>query len=156
TELSRNHGLFVIARNSSFQYRDRAIDAKHIGRELGVQYLVEGSIRKMGSHIRIAVQLVDTGQGNHLWAERYDRELQAGLTIQYEVTTSIVAAIAGHVQAAGIDKARRKRTGSLAAYDYFLRGLEHFNRSGTDDTIPARDMFARAAEIDPDFAQAHA
>jgi TolB-like protein len=156
TELSRNHSLFVIARNSSFQYRDRAIDAKHIGRELGVQYLVEGSIRKMGSHIRIAVQLVDTGAGNHLWAERYDRELQAVFAIQDEVTTAIVAAIAGQVQAAGIDKARRKRTGSLAAYDYFLRGLEHFNRSGSDDTIPARDMFARAAEIDPDFAQAHA
>jgi TolB-like protein/predicted Zn-dependent protease len=156
TELSRNHGLFVIARNSSFQYRDRAIDVKRIGRELGVQYLVEGSVRKMGSHIRIAVQLVDTGTGNHLWAERYDRELQAVFAIQDELTTAIVAAIAGQVQAAGIDKARRKRTGSLAAYDYFLRGLEHFNQSGSDNTVPARDMFARALEIDPDFAQAHA
>jgi TolB-like protein/Flp pilus assembly protein TadD len=156
TELSRNHSLFVIARNSSFQFRDRAIGAKHIGHELGVQYLVEGSIRKMGSHIRIAVQLVDTGTGNHLWGERYDRELQAVFAIQDEVTTAIVAAIAGHVQAAGIDKARRKRTGSLAAYDCFLRGLEHFNRSGSENTVPARDMFSRALEIDPDFAQAHA
>ena len=156
TELSRNHGLFVIARNSSFQYRDRAIDVKRIGHELGVQYVVEGSVRKMGSHIRIAVQLVDTGTGKHLWAERYDRELQAVFAIQDELTTAIVAAIAGQVQAAGIDKARRKRTGSLAAYDYFLRGLEHFNRSGSDNTVPARDMFARALETDPDFAQAHA
>ena len=156
TELSRNHGLLVIARNSSFQYRDHAIDVKRIGRELGVQYLVEGSVRKMGSHIRIAVQLVDTGTGNHLWAERYDRELQAVFAIQDELTTAIVATIAGQVQAAGIEKARRKRTDSLAAYDYFLRGLEHFNRSGSDDTVPARNMFARALEIDPDFAQAHA
>jgi TolB-like protein/Flp pilus assembly protein TadD len=151
TELSRNHGLFVIARNSSFQYRDRAVDVKRIGHELGVQYLIEGSIRKMGSHIRIAVQLIDAGTGNHLWAERYDRELQAIFAIQDEVTTAIVAAVAGYVQAAGIDKARGKRTGSLAAYDCFLRGLEQFNRSGSDS-----GMFARALEIDPDFAQAHA
>jgi TolB-like protein/Flp pilus assembly protein TadD len=156
TELSRNHGLFVIARNSSFQYRDRAIDVKRIGQELGVQYVVEGSIRKMGSHVRIAVQLIDAGTGSHLWAERYDRELQAIFAIQDEATAAIVAAITGHVQAAGIDKARRKRTGSLAAYDYFLRGLEHFNLAGIDHTVPARDMFARALETDPDFARAHA
>jgi TolB-like protein/Tfp pilus assembly protein PilF len=156
TELCRNHGLLVIARNSSFQYRDRAIDVKRIGHELGVQYVVEGSVRKMGAHVRIAVQLIDTGTGNHLWAERYDRELQAIFAIQDEVTTAIVAAIAGQVQAAGIDKVRRKRTGSLAAYDYFLRGLAHVVRFGGDDIFPARDMFARAIEIDPDFAQAHA
>ena len=156
TELCRNHGLLVIARNSSFQYRDRAIDIKRIGHELGVQYVVEGSVRKMGSHVRIAVQLIDTGTGSHLWAERYDRELQAIFAIQDEVTTAIVAAIAGQVQAAGIDKVRRKRTGSLAAYDYFLRGLAHFVRFGGDDISPARDMFERAIEIDPDFAQAHA
>lgn len=155
-ELSRNHGLFVIARNSSFQYRDRAIDIKRVGQELGVQYIVDGSVRKMGSQIRIAVQLIDTGTESHLWAERYDRGLQAIFAIQDEVTTSIVAAISGQVEAAGIDKVRRKRTESLAAYDFFLRGLEHFNRSGKDDTAPALDMFARAVEIDPDFAQAHA
>jgi TolB-like protein/DNA-binding SARP family transcriptional activator len=155
TELSRNHGLFVIARNSSFQYRDRAIDVKRIGHELGVHYVVEGSVRKMGSHVRIAVQLIDTGTGNHLWAERYDRELQAIFAIQDEVTTAIVAAVAGQVQAAAIGKVRRKRTGSLAAYDYFLRGLAHVVRFGGDDIFPARDMFARAIEIDPDFAQAH-
>jgi len=156
TELSRNHGLFVIARHSSFQYRDRVIDVKLIGHELGVQYVVEGSVRKMGSHVRIAAQLIDAGTGSHLWAERYDRELQAVFAIQDEVTAAIVAAIAGQVQAAGIDKVRRKRTGSLAAYDYFLRGLEHLNRFGSEDTVPARDMFTRAIEIDPDFAQAHA
>ena len=155
-ELSRNHGLSVIARNSSFQYRDPAIDVKRVGRELGVQYIVVGSIRKMGPQVRIAVQLVDTSTGNHLWAERYDRELQAIFAIQDELTTAIVAAIAGRVEAAGIEKMRRKRTESLAAYDFFLRGLEHINRSGREDVAPARDMFARAVEIDPGFARAHA
>ena len=155
-ELSRNHGFSVIARNSSFQYRDPAIDIKRVGRELGVQYVVVGSIRKMGPQVRIAVQLVDTSTGNHLWAERYDRELQAIFAIQDELTTAIVAAIAGRVEAAGIDKMRHKRTESLAAYDFFLRGLEHSNRFGRDDVVPARDMFACAVEIDPGFGRAHA
>jgi len=154
TELSRNHSLFVIARSSSFQYRGKPIDV--IARELGVQYVIEGSVRRMGTRIRIAVQLIDTVTGIHLWTERYDRELQAIFDIQDEVTTAIVGAIAGQVQAAGIDKARRKRTDNLAAYDCFLRGLAHVNRAGPEDTIPAREMFARATEIDPDFAQAHA
>ncbi len=157
-ELSRNHALLVIDRDSSFQYRDRTVDAKRVGRELGVQYVAEGSVRKKESHVRIAVRLIDTATGHHLWAERYDRELelQAVFAIQDEVTAAIVAAVAGQVQAAGIDRVRRKRTGSLAAYDFFLRGLAHFNRSGDDDTVPARDMFSRAIEVDPDFAQAHA
>ena len=130
--------------------------SKELGQELGVQYVVEGSIRKFGSHCRLGVQLVDAETRNHLWAERYDRELQDVFTIEDEVTTAIVAAVAGQIQAAGIDKLRRKRPANLAAYDYLLRGLEHFNRAGSEDIIPARDMFAQAIEIDPDFAQAHA
>jgi adenylate cyclase len=156
TELSRNHGLLVIARHSSFQYRNRAIDIRQVGHELGAHYVVDGSIRKTGSQIRIGVQLIDAATGSHLWAERYDRELQAIFTIQDEVTTAIVAALGGQVQAAGIGKVRSKRTDSLAAYDLFLRGLEHLNRSSSEDTVPARDMFARAIEIDPDFARAYA
>jgi adenylate cyclase len=156
TELSRNHGLFVIARNSSFQYRDQASDVKRIGRELGTHYVVEGSIRRMGPRIRIAVQLIDASSGSHLWAERYDRDLQDIFEIQDQVTAAIVGAIVGQVEAAGIDKVRHKRTDNFVAYDYFLRGLEHFNRSGSDDTLPAHDMFARAIEIDPNFARAHA
>jgi TolB-like protein/Tfp pilus assembly protein PilF len=156
TELSRNHGLLVIARNSSFQYRDQASDVKRIGRELGAHYVVEGSIRRMGPRIRIAVQLVDVAGGAHLWAERFDRDLEALFDIQDEVVRAIVATISGEVEAAGIEKVRRKRTDSLAAYDCFLRGLEHFNRAGSEDTVPARDFFARAAEIDPSFARAHA
>ena len=156
TELSRNHGLFVIARNSSFQYRDQASDVKRIAHELGPHYVVEGSIRRMGPRVRIAVQLVDAGSGSHLWAERFDRDMAALFDIQDEVVRAIVATISGEVEAAGIEKARRKRTDSLAAYDCFLRGLEHLNRAGSEDTIPGRDFFARAIEIDPGFARAHA
>jgi TolB-like protein len=156
TELSRNHGLLVIARNSSFQYRDQGSDVKRIGQELGANYVVEGSIRRMGTRIRIAVQLIDVASSSHLWAERFDRDLEALFDIQDEVVRAVVATISGQIEAAGIEKARHKRTDSLAAYDCFLRGLEHFNRSGSEDTIPAHDLFARAIEIDPDFARAHA
>ena len=156
TELSRNHGLLVIARNSSFQYRDQGSDVKRIGQELGANYVVEGSIRRMGTRVRIAVQLIDATSGAHLWAERFDRDLEALFDIQDEVVRAIVATISGQIEAAGIEKARHKRTDSLAAYDCFLRGLEHFNRAGSEDTIPAHDFFARAIEIDADFARAHA
>ncbi len=156
TELSRFHSLLVIARNSSFQYRDSAIDVKRVGRELGVQYIVEGSVRKAGEQIRVAAQLVDATTGSHLWAHRYDRELRDIFAIQDEVATAIVSTVVGEVQAAGIDKARRKRTDRLLAYDCLLRGQEHNNRFGNDDTAPARFMFEKAIAIDPSFAQAHA
>jgi TolB-like protein len=156
TELSCNHGLSVIARNSSFQYRATAVDVKRIGRELGAQYVVEGSVRRGGDHVRITAQLIDAATGGHVWAHRYDRELQDIFAIQDEVTAAIVGTVVGQIQAAGIDRARRKRTDSLAAYDYFLRGLEYHNRAGSEDTVPARQMFERAIEIDPDFARAYA
>jgi adenylate cyclase len=156
TELSCNHGLLVIARNSSFQYRKTAVDVKWVGRELGAQYVVEGSVRRGGERVRITAQLIDAGTGSHLWAHRYDRDLRDIFAIQDEVTMAIVGTVVGQVQAAGIDRARRKRTDSMAAYDYFLRGLEHHNRAGSDDTAPARQMFERAIEIDPGFARAHA
>jgi adenylate cyclase len=156
TELSCNHGLLVIARNSSFQYRKMAVDVKWLGRELGAQYVVEGSVRRGGACVRITAQLIDAGTGGHLWAHRYDRDLRDIFAIQDEVTMAIVGTVVGQVQAAGIDRARRKRTDSMAAYDYFLRGLEHHNRAGSDDTARARQMFERAIEIDPGFARAHA
>ena len=156
TELSRFRTLFVIARNSSFAFKGRAVDLKEVGRKLAADYVVEGSIRKAGNRIRITAQLIDTELGNHLWSEHYDRELRDIFAIQDEVTTAIVGAIVGQVQSAGIDKVRRRRTGSLEAYDWFLRGLEHFNRSGSDDTGPARTMFERAIQADPNFARAYA
>jgi TolB-like protein/class 3 adenylate cyclase/Flp pilus assembly protein TadD len=156
TELSHNHGLLVIARNSSFQYRDKAIDVKRVGRELGARYVVEGSVRRSGEQVRITAQLIDAATGGHLWAHRYDRALQDIFAIQDEVVTAIVGTVVGQIQAAGIERARHKRTDSMAAYDYFLRGLEYHNRSGSDDTAPACEMFKRAIDIDPDFARAHA
>jgi adenylate cyclase len=156
TELSRFHSLIVIARNSSFQYRDKAIDVRRTARELGVEYVVEGSVRRAGERLRITAQLVDPSSGAHVWAQRYDSNLSDVFAIQDELTTAIAAAVAGHVQVAGIGKVRRMRTDNMAAYDLFLRGLEHFNRGGREDTIPARQFFERAIEVDPDFAEAHA
>jgi TolB-like protein len=156
TALSHFRSLVVIARNSSFQYRDKAVDVKRVGRELGVQFVVEGSVRRASEHIRITAQLVDAATGGHVWAQHYDRNLPDVFGIRDELTTTIVATVAGQVEVAGIDKVRRMRTDSMAAYDVCLRGLEHFNRAGSDDTIPARQMFERAIEVDPDFAQAHA
>ncbi len=156
TELSRFHSLAVIARNSSFQYRDKAIDVRRAARELGVDYVIEGSVRRAAEHIRITAQLLDATTGGHVWAQRYDRNLADVFAIQDELTTAIAATVAGHVEGAGIDRARRMRTDNMTAYDLFLRGLEHTNRAGGEDTIPARELFQRAIEIDPDFAQAHA
>src|SRR5262249_21081003 len=120
------------------------------------QYVVEGSVRRSDEHIRITAQLIDAATGGHLWAHRYDRGLQDIFAIQDEVVAAIVGTVVGQVQAAGIERARHKRTDNMAAYDYFLRGLEYHNRSGSDDTAPACEMFKHAIEIDPDFARAHA
>jgi len=120
TELSRFQTLFVIARNSSFSYKSQAIDIKQIGRELGVRYVVQGSIRKAGQRIRVTAQLVETLTGSHLWAEKYDRVLEDIFAVQEEVTECIVGAVAPHVDAAELLKARR-RPGSLSAYELALR-----------------------------------
>jgi TolB-like protein len=156
TALARFHSLFVIARNSSFQYRDKAIDVKRVGRELGAHYIVEGSVRKIGLRIRITAQLVDAATGNHLWAEHYDRELQDIFAIQDEVVMTIVGRLAGQVETAGIGLMRRKRTENLAAYDYLLRGIENRNRFSDNDIDQALLMFRNAIALDPDFAQAYA
>jgi TolB-like protein len=149
TELSRFRSLFVIARNSSFQYR-AAADVK----ELGVQFVVEGSVRRLGGRIRIAAQLVEAATGNHLWAERYDRDMADLFAVQDEVTQAIAATIEGRMAASGAQRSRRKPTEDLAAYDYFLQGREKFERFvDLDATI---ELFRRAAELDPEFAQAYA
>jgi adenylate cyclase len=129
---------------------------KRAGQDLGARYIVEGSVRKAGSRVRITVQLVDTSTGNHLWAERYDRDLQDIFAIQDEVVTTIVARLARQVASAGLETARRKRTDNLAAYDYLLRGMEHLHRSGDGDIERACGMFERAIGLDPSFAEAHA
>ena len=156
TELSRFRSLFVIARNSTFAFKGRAVDMKEIGRKLEAQYVVEGSVRRAADRLRITAQLINAASGNHLWSERYDRDIRDMFEVQDEVASAIVGAIVGHVEAAGIDKLRRKRTGSPMAYDCFLRGLEHFNRSGTEDTVPAKQFFDEAIQIDPSFASGYA
>ena len=153
TELSRFHELFVIARNSSFQYRDKAIEVKRIGKELGVEYVLEGSVRKAGSRVRVAAQMVEATTGNHLWAERYDRDLADVFAVQDEIATTIAATLVGRGVASGAGKARRKPTMEWLAYDYFLQGRERVQQYDVDAAEP---LLRRAIELDPGFAQAYA
>ena len=128
TALSRRRWLFVIARNSSFAYRGRAVDVKQIGRELGVRYVLEGSVRKAGNRVRITGQLIDTSTGAHLWADRFDGVLEDVFDLQDQVTSSVVGAIAPKLEEAEIERSRRKPTESLDAYDFYLRGLAVMNQ----------------------------
>src|SRR5262249_20583131 len=123
--LSRIRWLFVIARNSSFTYKGKAVDVKQVGRELGVRYLLEGSVRKSANRIRIAGQLIDAALGAHLWADRFEGSIDDIFELQDQVTASVVGAIAPRLEQAEIDRARRKPTESLDAYDFYLRGLAH-------------------------------
>jgi adenylate cyclase len=157
TALSRFKALFVIARNSSFTYKGRAVDVKQVGRELGVRYVLEGSIRKAANRVRITGQLVDTATGAHLWADRFDGGLGDIFDLQDQVTESVVAAIAPAVEKAEIERAKRKPTDSLDAYTLYLRGLaklhQFANRQAHDEALR---LFNSAIELDPDFASAYA
>jgi adenylate cyclase len=128
TELSRYHDLFVIARNSTFAYKGKAIDVTEVGRELGVRYIVEGSVRKAGNRVRITVQLIDAADGHHLWAERYDRELEDVFAVQDEITQVIVANLPRRVEAAHFEQSKQKPTENMAAYDYVLRAKDHHHK----------------------------
>jgi TolB-like protein/tetratricopeptide (TPR) repeat protein len=154
TELSRLQSLFVIARNSSFQYRD--VDVRRIGKELGVQYVVEGSVRTMGKRLRITAQLIEAPTGNHLWGERYDRSIDDLFEVQDEVTRTIVATLIGRVEDAEIKGSVRKHPEDLAAYDSLLRGIEHLRGYGEHENRRARELFEHAISLDPRFALAHA
>src|SRR5262245_20542852 len=124
TELSRFSELFVIARNSSFQYKGKPIDIRQVGRELGVRYVLEGSVRRGGDHIRISAQLIDAATGTHRWAERYDRTLEGIFAVQDEVVGTIVAILAAHVRMAETERTRAKPPSSWQAYDYYLKAVE--------------------------------
>ena len=161
TDLSRFHALFVIARNSSFVYRDVHKDLRQVARELGVRYLVEGSVRKSGNRIRISAQLIDAGGGAHLWADRYDRELVDIFAVQDEVTRSIVSRLIAHIDKAEIGRAQQKPPETLEVYDLFLRAraLDHMsygapNRGEVLDR--GRQLYEQALARDPTYAPAWA
>jgi TolB-like protein/class 3 adenylate cyclase len=143
TGLSRFRQLFVIARNSSFTYKGRAVDVKQVGSDLGVRYLLEGSVRKAANRIRITAQLIDTATGAHLWADRFDAALEDIFDLQDRVTASVVGAIAPTLEKAEIERAKRKPTNSLDAYDCFLRGMASFHqqtRESVGDALSTRNM----------------
>ena len=154
TELSRFSELLVIARTSSFAFKGQALDIREAAERLGVQYVVEGSVRRAGRRIRISVQLVDGASGGHLWANSYDRDLEDLFAVQDEVCETIVATLVGRVMEAGAERARRKPTESMTAYDYLMRGRERLYRYGQEEIAEARQFFQRALEFDPDFAAA--
>jgi TolB-like protein len=162
TGLARIRWLSVIARNSTLAYGGRAVDVRQIGRELGARYVLEGSLRKEGNRIRVTGQLIDAATGAHLWADRFEGEITNLFDLQDEVTESVVGAIAPELQQAEIERARRKRTESLDAYDLFLRGMARkvadlaggLEQPTSEGTSEALRLFYGAIELDPDFASA--
>jgi adenylate cyclase len=152
TELSRFKSLFVVARNSSFTYKHRAVDIKQIGRALGVRYVLEGSVRKAGARIRITGQLVESGTGTHLWADRFDGALEDVFSLQEQVATKLVAAVAPRLDQAELARVRRKPIDKFDAYDWYLRGLSCMNEETAESYAAALPMFRQAMEIDPAFA----
>ena len=156
TALSRIRWLFVIARNSSFTYKGRAVDVKQISRELGVRYVLEGSVRRAANRVRITGQLIDATAGTHLWAERFEGSLDDIFELQDQVATSVVGAIAPQLERAEIERAKRKPTEHLGAYDYYLRGMADLHRGTREAIDEALRLFEKAIELDPDFAPAYA
>jgi TolB-like protein len=155
TALSRTRWLFVIARNSSFTYKGRAVDVKQVGRELGVRYVMEGSVRKAANRVRITGQLIDATTGAHLWADHFEGSLDDIFELQDQVAERVVGAIMPTLERAEIQRAKRKPTESLHAYDYYLRGMANFHqgiRQAIDEALP---LFHKAIQLDPSFASAY-
>lgn len=156
TDLSRFRELFVISRNTSFKYKGQAVDVKKVARELGVRYVVEGSVRKAGNRVRITVQLIDAESDRHVWAERYDRDLEDIFAIQDEVTSAIVATLPGRLEADARSRAERKLPANMAAYECVLEAKVLHHRSNRDDNLRALGLVQRAIELDPGYGHAHA
>jgi TolB-like protein/class 3 adenylate cyclase len=156
TGLSRSKLLFVIARQSTFTYKGKAVDIKQVGRELGVRYALEGSVRKAGNRLRITGQLIDAATGAHLWADRFDSLLEDIFDLQDRVTSSVIGAISPRLERAEIARAQRKPTESLQAYDYYLRALSSFYQFTREQNIEALRLSQAANVIDPEFAAAYA
>ncbi|RUU29513.1 adenylate/guanylate cyclase domain-containing protein [Mesorhizobium sp. M6A.T.Ce.TU.016.01.1.1] len=156
TELSRHHELFVISRNSSFVYKNRAVNVREVAEKLDVQYLVEGSVRKIGDRVRVTVQLIDTANDAHIWADKYDRKLDDIFAIQDEVTAAIAATLPGRVEAAQRDQLARAKPANMAAYECVLAAKVLHHRSTIADNERAQTLINRSVALDPDYAHAHA
>lgn len=156
TALSRIRQFFVIARNSSFTYKGRAVDVPSVARELGVRYVLEGSVRKVGSRVRITAQLIDGQSGNHVWAERYDRDLDDIFAIHDDITRTVVGQIEPEISRAEQERAIRRTSDNLDGWTLYQRGLWHFWRFKKDDLEISRSLFKKAIEADPNFAPPHA
>ena len=155
TDLSKIAGLFVIASNSTFTYKGKPLDVRQVGRELGVRYVLEGSVRKSSEKVRINAQLVDAITGHHLWAERFDGKLEDIFALQDRFTRRIVAALAVKLNTGEAELVARKHTENVAAYEAYLQGLEHLRRMTDEDLAQAVPFFEKAIELDPDFGQAY-
>jgi TolB-like protein/class 3 adenylate cyclase len=154
TALSRFKSLFVIARNSSFTYKGKTVDIKQVGRELGVRYVLEGSVRKAGNRVRITGQLIEAAAGRHLWADRFDGALEDVFGLQDQITTSVVGLLAPTLEQAEIERAKQKSTDRLDSYDLYLRGMALVNRR--ESLSEARTLFTKAFEQDPEYGAAYA
>ncbi len=156
TELARFSGPSVIARNSTFTYKGQPVKIQDVGRDLGAQYVVEGSVRRAGNRVRISVQLIDSATGKHVWAERYDRELEDIFDLQDEITRTIVAVLPGRIEADRAERATRATPAYMAAYDYLMRGkILHHNVTAEDNAEAVRNL-NKAIELEPNYAHAHA
>ncbi len=155
TALSNVRTFFVIARHSSFTYKGRAVDVKEVGHELGIRYVLEGSVRKAGNRVRVTAQLVEAASGNHVWADRYDGALDDIFDLQDEIAASVVGAIEPQLHRAEVERIRHKRPESFDAYDLTLSGLAKMNKLDPKDTADALTFFLKAIELDPNYARAY-
>jgi TolB-like protein/class 3 adenylate cyclase len=156
TGLSRIKWLFVIARNSSFVYRGKAVDVRQVGRELGVRYVLEGSVRKTGNRVRITVQLIEAKTGAHLWADRFDGLLEDVFNLQDQITDSVVGIVEPSLRHSEIERSRRKRPGSLDAYDLYLRAFPHVSQMTPAEARIGTVFLEEALKLDPNYGAAHA
>ncbi len=156
TDLSKISGLFVIARNSAFTYKGKNVNVQVVGNELGVKYVLEGSVRRSGDEVRVNAQLIDAKSGGHLWAERYDGSMADVFALQDQITRKIIAGLAVNLTNTERDARARKGTVSAEAYDAFLQGWEYYQRFTADDFVKAIPLFESAIKLDPDYGQAYA
>jgi adenylate cyclase len=156
TALARLRWLFVIARNSSFAYKGKAVDVRHVAQELGVRYVLEGSVRTAGGRIRVTAQLIDAGTGKHIWAERYDRELRDLFAVQDDITERVVAAVEPHIYAEEGFRAASKPPDSIDVWGLVARAVVMLNKFDQQQNMDAQDLLRRAIALEPTYARAHA